>query len=61
MKFTEDQKRWLVSEGVSRQLILQWERKGRVGAKYLRLVAKVTGVKDPLDLVDPQPNAEPAA
>ena len=59
MKFTADQKRWLRAEGVSRQLIYNWQNGQGVGKRHIRLVAKVLGLKDPLDLIDPLPDNEP--
>ena len=45
IKFTDDQKRWLLdTEGIERQHIYSWEQGGGISMKYLPLVAKVRGI-----------------
>jgi hypothetical protein len=45
MKFTDDQKRWLLdTPGIERQHIYNWEQGGGVSFKYLTIVAKVKGI-----------------
>ena len=44
MKFTDDQKRWLLdTPGIERQHIYNWEQGGGMSIKYLPIVAKVKG------------------